>query len=81
MEVQKSALESQLRIAKWSQDNPGQTPATDDQNDYGRREKSDLRSKIESLNEKIRILEHEKRYGGSSAGGKTTKQVYKFHLI
>ena len=70
MEVQKSALESQLRIAKWSHDNPGQQPSSgDDQNEYARREKADLRSKIESLNEKVRLLEQEKRYGGSSGGG------------
>ena len=74
MEVAKSALESQLRIAKWNQENPdasggGGGGGGDRGNDFDGREKSEMRRKIESLNEKVRILEQEKRYGGNGGGG------------
>lgn len=76
MEVAKSSLESQLRIAKWNQENPdasgGGGGGGGDKNissDFEGREKSDMRRKIDSLNEKVRILEQEKRYGGGATSG------------
>lgn len=75
MEVAKSSLESQLRIAKWSQDNPdAAVVGGGDKNsgDFDGREKSDMRRKIDSLNEKVRLLEQEKRYGGVGGGGNAT---------
>lgn len=76
MEVAKSSLESQLRIAKWNQENPDATGGGGggggDKNigsDFEGREKSDMRRKIDSLNEKVRILEQEKRYGGGATSG------------
>lgn len=71
MEVQKSSLDSQLRIAKWNQENPDTTTCGGgDQNvDFDSRDKADLRRKIDSLNEKVRILEQEKRYGAVSGSG------------
>ncbi|GAB0088294.1 rootletin [Sergentomyia squamirostris] len=67
LEVQKSALESQLRIAKWNQENADQISATapsaadPDTVRQLQRDRSELRSKIDSLNEKVRTLENEKR--------------------
>jgi len=72
MEVQKSALESQLRIAKWSQENPDSCGVGGGGNggvDQNSDQKLDLRRKIDSLNEKVRILEQEKRYGGGATSG------------
>lgn len=76
MEVKNSALESQLRITKWNHENPESFAAGGDGNgaggngggDYKEREKSEMRRKIDTLNEKVRILEQEKRYGGGSSG-------------
>jgi rootletin len=68
MEVQKSSLESQLRIAKWNHENPDQIGGGESTGDFEGREKSDLRRKIDSLNEKVRLLENEKRYGGTGGG-------------
>jgi rootletin len=65
MEVAKSSLESQLRIAKWNQDNPD-TCGADKTGDSEGREKSDMRRKIDLLNEKVRMLEQEKRYGATN---------------
>lgn len=81
MEVAKSSLESQLRIAKWSQDNPDATAVGGgDKNsgDFDGREKSDMRRKIDSLNEKVRLLEQEKRYGGGGGGGGNATSGSKF---
>lgn len=67
MEVAKSSLESQLRIAKWNQDNPDATCGGGDKNaDLDGREKSEMRRKIDSLNEKVRMFEQDKRYGATS---------------
>lgn len=82
MEVAKSALESQLRIAKWSQDNPDATcGGGGDKNadEFGGRDKSEMRRKIDSLNEKVRMLEQEKRYGGGS-GGTTSGSKFSGHV-
>jgi rootletin len=81
MEVQKSSLESQLRIVRWNQDIPG--PPTSSApgatgaalNDV---EKMDLRKKIETLNEKIRILENEKNK--SSGGHATSGSKFSGHV-
>uniref|UniRef100_A0A8D8KZD4 Rootletin n=2 Tax=Culex pipiens TaxID=7175 RepID=A0A8D8KZD4_CULPI len=67
-EVQKSALESQLRLAKWNQENAEQFGggAGGDQ-DLARqlvnsqRDRTELRNKLEAMNEKVRHLENEKR--------------------
>lgn len=70
MEVKNSSLESQLRIAKWNQDNPdnyGSGGNDQSGSDFKDREKSEMRRKIDTLNEKVRILEQEKRYGGGGA--------------
>lgn len=71
MEVAKSALESQLRITKWNQDAPDAAGVGGggDNHDFDGRDKSELRRKIDSLNEKVRILEQEKRYGGGATSG------------
>lgn len=64
LEVQKSTLESQLRIAKWNQENAdqvGMSKGVDD--DLSRqlitvqRERTELRNKVDSLTDKIRQLE------------------------
>lgn len=68
MEVAKSSLESKLRITKWNQDTPGDAPGGGGGENDGR-EKSDMRRKIDTLNEKVRMLEQEKRYGGATSGG------------
>ncbi|KAG5673476.1 hypothetical protein PVAND_003521 [Polypedilum vanderplanki] len=75
MEVKNSSLESQLRIEKWNKENPesfGNTGA-DASGDFKDREKSEMRRKIDTLNEKVRILEQEKRYGGSNTGATSSK--------
>lgn len=71
MEVQKSALESQLRISKWNQETNDQvlisTAAaggnSGDNLDAARwqREKNELKCKLEMMNEKVRALESEKQ--------------------
>lgn len=80
MEVQKSSLESQLRIVRWNQDIPG-PPTTSAPNATGAAsndvEKMDLRKRIEALNEKIRMLEQDKKSAGggmaTSGGGGGSK--------
>ena len=88
MEVSKSSLESQLRIAKWNQENPDATCSGgggggggggDKNNDFDGRENSEMRRKIDSLNEKVRILEQEKRYGGGG-GGATSGSKFSGHV-
>ncbi|XP_066156628.1 rootletin isoform X1 [Euwallacea fornicatus] len=63
-EVQKSALESQLRLAQW----PADTPAGAHQEEELRmqlhsvqKERNDLRAKVDSMNNKLRQLEGENR--------------------
>lgn len=84
MEVAKSALESQLRITKWGQENPGESSAGTKSGggnggDFDGREKSEMRRKIDSLNEKVRILEQEKRYGGGG-GAATSGSKFSGHV-
>lgn len=72
MEVQKSALESQLRIAKWSQDTNNDPIGSVTEEDLNRqlintqREKAELKGKVEALSEKVRLMENEKNIGGGS---------------
>lgn len=74
MEVQKSALESQLRISKWHQETNDQMqmtttvaadPLAGDMAHHTarqlQRDKSELRNTVDSLTEKVRTLETEKR--------------------
>lgn len=69
MEVQKSALESQLRISKWNQETNDQVMISTaggnnvDNADASRlqREKNELKCKLDMMNEKVRALESEKR--------------------
>ena len=80
MEVKNSSLESQLRITKWNQDNPdnyggGGGAGEQGGSDLKDREKSEMRRKIDSLNEKVRILEQEKRYGGGATSSKFSGHV------
>lgn len=73
LEVQKSAFESQLRIAKWNQEN-NETMAIKGMDDdassrqmlTAQREKNELRNKVDALNNKIRELENERRGGVTS---------------
>lgn len=70
LEVQKSTLEAQLRIAKWNQESGcGGDPdhcshhVNDDISSQllkTQREKNDLRLKVETLNEKLRQIENDK---------------------
>lgn len=78
VEVQKAALESQIRIAKWSQDNQDQlvggSVAEEDLNRQllnTQREKAELKGRMEALAEKVRHLENEKNAtgGGSKFAG------------
>lgn len=80
MEVAKSSLESQLRIAKWSQDNPDASGVGGGEKnaDFEGRDKSEMRRKIDSLNEKVRMLEQEKRYGGG--GNATSGSKFSGHV-
>lgn len=87
MEVKNSALESQLRITKWNQENPdnfgdsragGGDQSGGAGSDFKDRENSEMRRKIDTLNEKVRILENEKRYGGGGGGGGANATSSKF---
>lgn len=76
LEVQKAALESQLRIAKWSQETADQMGSGGGGSGGGdseelnkqllntQREKAELRGKVEALAEKVRHLENERNGGG-----------------
>ncbi|XP_062565905.1 rootletin isoform X1 [Armigeres subalbatus] len=66
-EVQKSALESQLRLAKWNQENAEQFGGgTGGDQDLARqlissqRDRTELRNKLEAMKEKVRHMENEK---------------------
>lgn len=67
LEVQKSTLEAQLRIAKWNQESgcSGDCPHTNNDEISSQllktqREKNELRLKVETLNEKLRQIENDK---------------------
>lgn len=66
LEVQKSTLEAQLRIAKWNHGNGDGESCTHNNDDVSsqllktQREKNELRLKVETLNEKLRQIESDK---------------------
>ncbi|XP_034661483.1 rootletin [Drosophila subobscura] len=88
LEVQRSALESQLRIAKWNQESGGDK-ALGNGNGNGaggeeelsrqlkssQREKSELRSKLQTLQDKVKQLECERKskFSGGSAYDRAEK--------
>lgn len=82
MEVQKSALESQLRIAKWN-DSSDQVGSVGEE-DLSRqlmntqREKAELKGKVEALNEKVRHLENLKssKFSGQVKFDRSEKSLY-----
>lgn len=82
MEVQKSALESQLRIAKWNDGNDQVGNVGEE--DLSRqlmntqREKAELKGKVEALNEKVRHLENLKssKFSGQVKFDRSEKSLY-----
>lgn len=82
MEVQKSALESQLRIAKWndSSDQVGNVGEEDLSRQLmnTQREKAELKGKVEALNEKVRHLENLKssKFSGQVKFDRSEKSLY-----
>uniref|UniRef100_A0A1A9X182 Rootletin-like coiled-coil domain-containing protein n=1 Tax=Glossina brevipalpis TaxID=37001 RepID=A0A1A9X182_9MUSC len=85
LEVQKSKLESQLRIAKWNQEsgtkNNGSGHAEEDeiakQLKFSQKEKSELRSKLQTLQNKVRLLENERKskFSGNNAYDRSEKEA------
>ncbi|XP_065072928.1 rootletin isoform X2 [Ochlerotatus camptorhynchus] len=80
-EVQKSALESQLRLAKWNQENAEQFGSgTGGDQDLARqlvnsqRDRTELKNKLEAMKEKVRHMENEK-LGLEKSGSKFSGQV------
>lgn len=86
LEVQKSALESQLRIAKWNQEsgdksNGGGANNHSEEDELNRqlkssqREKSELRSKLQVLQDKVKQLETERKskFSGDSVYDRSEK--------
>ncbi|XP_017465637.1 PREDICTED: rootletin isoform X1 [Rhagoletis zephyria] len=82
LEVQRSALESQLRIAKWNQeagDSGGMGKSADKREEEelsrqlksSQREKSELRNKLQALQDKVKQLESERKSKFSGSGGTT----------
>lgn len=67
LEVQKSALESQLRITKWNQDNSDQLGGHSTDEELNRqllalqRERNELKAKVDALNDKLRYADADKR--------------------
>ncbi|KAH8291988.1 hypothetical protein KR054_002938 [Drosophila jambulina] len=87
LEVQRSALESQLRIAKWNQESGGDKPLTNGNGGGGgeeelsrqlkstQRERSELRSKLQTLQDKVKQLECERKskFSGGNAYDRAEK--------
>ncbi|XP_016981444.1 rootletin [Drosophila rhopaloa] len=87
LEVQRSALESQLRIAKWNQESGGDKAMTNGngggngeeelsrQLKSSQREKSELRSKLQTLQDKVKQLECERKskFSGGNAYDRAEK--------
>ncbi|XP_052835691.1 rootletin isoform X2 [Drosophila gunungcola] len=87
LEVQRSALESQLRIAKWNQESGGDKAmvngngAGNGEDELSRqlkssqREKSELRSKLQTLRDKVKQLECERKskFSGGNAYDRAEK--------
>ncbi|XP_032664691.1 rootletin isoform X3 [Odontomachus brunneus] len=61
-EVQRSALESQLRLSSWPQEgSPGKDEELLRQLQTAQRERSEMRGKVDALNDKVKLLEADKR--------------------
>ncbi|KAL0100440.1 hypothetical protein PUN28_019642 [Cardiocondyla obscurior] len=87
-EVQRSALESQLRLSAW----PSEGGATKDEEllrqlQTAQRERSEMRGKVDALNDKIKLLEADKRNlerqlasGKTSARSKSYERPEKAHV-
>ncbi|XP_046805055.1 rootletin isoform X2 [Lucilia cuprina] len=84
LEVQRSALESQLRIAKWNQDSGDKNTSTNGRNEEdelnrqlksSQREKSELRTKLQVLQDKVKQLETERKskFSGDSVYDRSEK--------
>ncbi|EDW24431.1 GL23404 [Drosophila persimilis] len=88
LEVQRSALESQLRIAKWNQESGGDKGLSNGNGNgaggeeelsrqlkSSQREKSELRSKLQTLQDKVKQLECERKskFSGGSAYDRAEK--------
>ncbi|XP_075157962.1 ciliary rootlet coiled-coil, rootletin [Haematobia irritans] len=85
LEVQRSALESQLRIAKWNQESSGDknngSGNHNEEDELSRqlkssqREKSELRSKLQVLQDKVKQLESERKskFSGDSVFDRSEK--------
>ncbi|KAH8276985.1 hypothetical protein KR026_003142 [Drosophila bipectinata] len=86
LEVQRSALESQLRIAKWNQESGGDKGLTNGNGNgaedelsrqlkSSQREKSELRSKLQTLQDKVKQLECERKskFSGGNAYDRAEK--------
>ncbi|KAM8707256.1 hypothetical protein ACLKA7_011364 [Drosophila subpalustris] len=87
LEVQRSALESQLRILKWNQENGdskaltnGHAPREEEEElsrqlKSSQREKSELRSKLQTLQDKVKQLECDRKskFAGGSAYDRAEK--------
>lgn len=88
LEVQRSALESQLRVAKWNQESGGDKPLTNGNGGGGggeeelsrqlkssQRERSELRSKLQTLQDKVKQLECERKskFSGGNAYDRAEK--------
>ncbi|XP_055383850.1 rootletin [Condylostylus longicornis] len=83
LEVQKSSLESQLRIAKWNQENADTGGQGGNDGDLSRqllaaqREKSELKSKLEALKEKVKDMEDRpSKFSGNVKFDRSEKGVY-----
>lgn len=84
LEVQKSALESQLRIAKWNQDNSDQLGGHSTDEELNRqllalqRERNELKAKVDALNDKLRYADADKRskFSGNVQFDRSEKSLY-----
>ncbi|KAL9897900.1 ciliary rootlet coiled-coil, rootletin isoform 1-T1 [Glossina fuscipes fuscipes] len=86
LEVQKSTLESQLRIAKWSQETGaknngngvnGEEEELAKQLKTSQREKSELRNTLQALQNKVRRLENERKskFSGNNSYDRSEKEA------
>ncbi|KAM7361554.1 ciliary rootlet coiled-coil, rootletin isoform 2-T5 [Cochliomyia hominivorax] len=84
LEVQRSALESQLRIAKWNQESGDKNNISNGRNEEdelnrqlksSQREKSELRTKLQVLQDKVKQLENERKskFSGDSVYDRSEK--------
>ena len=84
LDVQKSALESQLRIAKWNQESGDKNIGSNGRSEEdelnrqlksSQREKSELRTKLQVLQDKVKQLENERKskFSGDSVYDRSEK--------